>query len=125
MKDEQKKILIIDDELSFVDFLTAFLDREGYSTVIADDGLVGLKVARAEMPDLIILAVMLPEVDGLHVCRLLKYDSDYQHIPILMVTDEGTELDSELMESIDADGMISKPVNPEDMLTKISKIVMN
>ncbi|NOZ09146.1 MAG: response regulator [FCB group bacterium] len=118
----RKKILIIDEELSFVDFITAFLDQNQMSVISADDGLTGLKLARSERPDLILLAVMLPEIDGLHVCRLLKFDQKYQDIPIILITDQGASLDTNLLTEIRGDLQISKPIEPESFLESIRQI---
>ncbi len=117
------KILIIDEELSFVDFITAFLEQSEMTVLSADDGLTGLKLARFENPDLIFVAVMLPGIDGLHVCRLLKFDEHYQHIPIVLVSDQGAEVDKNLLVEIRADGQLAKPVVPEQLLETISQII--
>lgn len=120
--DDRKKILIIDEELSFVDFITAFLEQIEMKVISADDGLTGLKLARSENPDLILLAVMLPEIDGLHVCRLLKFDQQYQHIPIILITDQGADVDDSLLREIRGDLQISKPIVPETLLEAIKQI---
>jgi DNA-binding response OmpR family regulator len=81
-----KKILIIEDYVNIVDILKMRLNTMGYHVVCAYDGQKGLAMARKEEPDLIILDVMLPKMDGYKVCRLLKFDARFKHIPIMMLT---------------------------------------
>lgn len=118
----ERKILIIDDDLAFTDFITSFLGQHGYAVIYADDGLNGLNIARAEMPDLVITSVMLPEIDGLHVCRLLKFDARYKKIPVMIISEEGTDIDESILQMINADAFFTKPVSPEDFLEKVIRI---
>ena len=89
----QKKILVVDDEADLVETLRFPLEMEGYQVLVSYNGEDGLNKARAENPDLIILDLMLPKLDGYKVCRLLKFDERYKHIPILMLTAKTQEKD--------------------------------
>lgn len=86
-----KTILIIEDYINIVEILTMRLEAMGYSVICAYDGQHGLSKARHEKPDLVILDVLLPKLDGYKVCRLLKFDSRYKHIPIIMLTSRETK----------------------------------
>ena len=83
-------ILIVEDDDTVREALSAGLESEGYEVILSDNGLDGLKQAKEEGPDLILLDLMLPEMDGLSVCRALRRDSD---VPIIMLTARGTEMD--------------------------------
>ena len=88
-----KKILIVDDEADIIEILQFMLEANGYECVTAMDGEEGLKLAREISPDLIILDVMMPKINGYKISRLLKYDNKYKDIPILMVTARSQEED--------------------------------
>ena len=81
-----KKILIVDDEVNIVKILKSRLASAGYEVLTASDGNEGLERARGSLPDLIVLDLMLPKIDGYNVCRLLKFDKNFAHIPIIMMT---------------------------------------
>ncbi|MDH4267824.1 MAG: response regulator, partial [Deltaproteobacteria bacterium] len=81
----QAKILIVDDEIDLTETIRFSLELEGCNVLVASNGEEGLNVARQEKPDLILLDLMLPKLDGYKVCRLLKFDERYKHIPILML----------------------------------------
>lgn len=86
-----KKILIIEDYKNIVEILTMRLEAMGYEVLCANDGQEGLNLARRENPDLIILDLLLPKMNGYKVCRLLKFDAKYKHIPIIMLTSRESE----------------------------------
>ena len=118
-----KKILVIDDEVELTKAMTIRLNTAGYEVSIAHDGEGALKKARLEKPDLIILDLMLPKIDGYKVCRLLKFDQKYREIPIIMVTARVEEEDKRLGMETGADEYITKPFDWSDLLEKITKFI--
>jgi len=115
----KKKILIVDDEPDIVETLKFLIESEGFESIIALDGEEALKKAKEENPDIMILDVMLPKINGYKVCRLLKFDSKYKHIPILMVTARSQEEDKVIGEETGADEYITKPFDINELLEKI------
>jgi two-component system alkaline phosphatase synthesis response regulator PhoP len=114
-----KRILIVDDEPDLVETLRFPLEMEGYQVLVADNGEMGLNLARKERPDLIILDLMLPKLDGYKVCRLLKFDERFKEIPVLMVTAKTQEKDRLLGKETGADEYITKPFDIEKLLEKV------
>lgn len=103
-----KKILVIEDDISTVDLLRHRLTNMGYKVIYAYDGYTGLELAQKEYPDLIILDVLLPKINGYKVCRLLKFDEKYQHIPIIMLTSREGKNQQELGKQTGADQYVLK-----------------
>src|SRR5438046_9921841 len=97
------RILIIEDERGLTDVLTYNLQREGYEVTVAHDGQEGLRKAQMQLPDLIILDLMLPTLDGLEVCRELRAGERTRHVPILMLTAKAEEMDQVVGFSLGAD----------------------
>ncbi len=114
-----KKILIVDDEVDLVETVRFPLEMEGYHVLISYNGEDALNQARKENPDLILLDLMLPKLDGYKVCRLLKFDDRYKHIPILMLTAKTQERDQALGMETGANEYITKPFEMEDLLKKV------
>jgi len=114
-----KKILIVDDEVDLVETVRFPLEMEGYHVLISYNGEDALNQARKENPDLILLDLMLPKLDGYKVCRLLKFDDRYKHIPILMLTAKTQERDKALGMETGANEYITKPFEIEDLLRKV------
>ena len=108
---DKKTVLIVDDEHDIVETLQFILETEGINCIVAYDGEDALNKAKTEKPDLIILDVMLPKINGYKVCRLLKFDAKYKNIPILMVTARSQEEDKAIGEETGADEYITKPFN--------------
>ena len=104
----QKKILIVEDYANIVEILTMRLEQMGYQVMSARDGHHGLSLARKENPDLIILDVLLPKMNGYKVCRLLKFDSRYKHIPVIMLTSRETPDHEQLGRETGADEYVYK-----------------
>lgn len=119
-----KKILIVDDERDIVETLKFILESEGFNCIVAYDGEDALNLAKTENPDLIVLDVMLPKINGYKVCRLLKFDAKYKHIPILMVTARTQEEDKIIGEETGANEYITKPFDIET-ITKLVKEYLN
>ena len=116
-----KKILIVDDEVDLVETVRFPLEIEGFDTLVSYNGEDALNQARKEKPDLIILDLMLPKLDGYKVCRLLKFDERYKHIPILMLTAKTQEKDKILGKETGADEYITKPFEMDYLLGKVKK----
>lgn len=114
--DEKKKILIVDDEQKIVDLLVHTLQREGYETIEANDGQTAIDIAIEQRPDLILLDVMIPRVDGLSVCKKVK---NYYNVPILMVSAKDDELDRIVGLEIGADDYITKPFSVREVAARV------
>lgn len=115
-----RKILIVDDETRLVDVLKAYLERDGYKVVSAYDGKQALVQARREKPDLILLDLMLPEVDGLEVCRTLRKESD---VPIIMLTARSEETDKLIGLELGADDYVTKPFSPREVVARVRAVL--
>jgi two-component system alkaline phosphatase synthesis response regulator PhoP len=114
-----KKILIVDDEADLVETVRFPLEMEGYHVLVSYNGEDALNQARKEKPDLILLDLMLPKLDGYKVCRLLKFDDRYKHIPILMLTAKTQEKDKILGMETGANEYITKPFEMDFLLNKV------
>lgn len=118
-----KKILIVDDEIDLVEMLTIRLEANNYQVISSADGQDGLDKARTEKPDLIILDLMLPKIDGYKVCRMLKFDEKYKRIPIILFTARAQESDMRLGEEVGADAYLTKPFEPDILLGKVAELL--
>ena len=118
-----KKILIVDDEVQLVEMVKLRLEANGYSVITACDGQEGLDKARIEKPDLIILDLMLPKIDGYKVCTMLKFDEKYKNIPIILFTARAQQEDEKLGKEVGADAYITKPFEPQVLLDKIKALI--
>lgn len=116
-----KKILIVDDEQDIVESLKFVLETSDYTCYCAYNGEDGLRLAKELVPDLIILDVMMPKINGYKISRLLKFDKKYKDIPILMVTARSQEEDKLIGEETGADEYITKPFEMEDVLSRVNK----
>ena len=114
-----KKILVVDDEVDLVETVRFPLEMEGYDVLVSYNGEDALNQARKENPDLIILDLMLPKLDGYKVCRLLKFDERYKHIPILMLTAKTQEKDKTLGMETGANEYITKPFEMDYLMEKV------
>ncbi|QCX32566.1 response regulator transcription factor [Caloramator sp. E03] len=118
-----EKILIIDDESNIVELIKYNLEMNGYKILYAFDGNEGLKIAKDEKPDLILLDVMLPGIDGFEMCKLIKKDKEIEQIPIIMLTAKGEEFDKILGLELGADDYITKPFSVRELLARIKAIL--
>ena len=116
-----KKILIVDDEQDIVESLKFVLETADYLCYCAYNGEDGLKLAKELMPDLIILDVMMPKINGYKISRLLKYDKKYQNFPILMITARSQEEDKLIGEETGADEYITKPFELDTVVDKVNQ----
>src|SRR4051812_775786 len=103
------RILIIEDERGLTEVLTYNLQREGYEVAVAHDGQEGLRKAQMQLPDLVLLALMLPTLDGLEVCRELRAGERTRKVPILMLTAKAEETDQVVGFTMGADDYVPKP----------------
>lgn len=117
----KEKILVVDDSPTVVEIVKSILESEGYEVLTAGDGLEGLNKARNEAPDLIILDVMLPKMQGYQVCRLLKFDDNYKDIPVIMYTSKDQEESKTTGMKTGADAYLIKPVEPEKLLDTVKE----
>lgn len=113
-------ILVVDDEKPIAEILKFNLEREGYRVVVAYDGEEALEAARAQHPDLMILDIMLPKLDGFAVCREVRKDSD---VPILMLTAKDQEVDKVLGLELGADDYVTKPFSPREIMARVKAIL--
>jgi DNA-binding response OmpR family regulator len=119
----KKRILLVDDEAQLVEMVKLRLEANDYDVITAYDGQEGLDKARNERPDLIILDLMLPKVDGYKVCRMLKFDEKYKAIPIILFTARAQESDEKLGYEVGADAYIIKPFEPQVLMGKIKELI--
>ena len=120
---DKKKILVVEDEKDLVETIKLRLEANNYAVITAYDGQEGLKKARSEKPDLIILDLMLPEINGYKVCRMLKFDQKYKKIPIIMLTARAQDSDKQMGQEVGADAYITKPFEPQVLLAKIQELI--
>jgi two-component system alkaline phosphatase synthesis response regulator PhoP len=119
----QKQILVVEDEEDIQELLKYNLAKEGYQVHCVDSGEAGLQEARKMFPDLLILDLMLPEMNGLEVCRQLKSDSKTQPIPIIMLTAKGEESDIILGLEMGADDYVTKPFSVQVFLSRVRAVL--
>jgi DNA-binding response OmpR family regulator len=109
MASSKTRILIVDDEADLVSVLRIGLEIEGFEVIAASDGEEGLRKAREERPELVVLDLMLPKLDGYRVCRALKFDERYRSLPIVILSARSGEQDRRLAFDMGADAFVSKP----------------
>jgi two-component system alkaline phosphatase synthesis response regulator PhoP len=117
---KKSRILVVDDEPDLVELVRHHLVREHYDVVTAGDGETGLAEARRKVPDLVVLDLMLPGIDGLEVCRRLRQDPRTEHIPIVMLTAKGEESDAVIGLSQGADDYVRKPFGVKELIARIA-----
>jgi len=118
-----KIILLVDDEKDLSKAIAFRLEANGYKVLASYDGQDGFEKAKKEKPDLIILDLMLPKMDGYKVCALLKGDTRYSRIPIIIFTARAQDDDMNMAKEIGADAYITKPFEPETLLLKIKELL--
>lgn len=121
--DKKKRILVIDDEQDIVNMLKLRLIAGGYDVLTSSDGIEGLNIARRDRPDLILLDLMLPRMDGYKICALLKKDTRYANIPIIMFTAKAQEADKQMGSEAGADAYITKPFGYQLLSDKIQELI--
>ncbi len=119
----KQKILVVDDEPEAVELLEFNLKQAGYDVITAADGGEALHKAKAAQPALVVLDLMLPEIDGLEVCKLLRRDPTTAKMPILMLTAKAAEIDRVLGLEFGADDYVTKPLSPTELVLRVKKIL--
>ena len=119
----KSKILVIDDEPDAIELIEFNLKQAGYEVITAADGTEALKKARSVRPALILLDVMLPEVDGLEVCKILRRDPITADTPIIMLTAKAAEIDRVLGLELGADDYVTKPFSPRELVLRVKKML--
>ncbi len=122
---DKKRILIVDDEEDIVETIQFGLELEGFECLVANDGEEALLKAKRENPDLILLDIMLPKINGYKIARLLKFDESYKHIPIIMLTARAQQTDIELGEETGADEYVTKPFEMDELVNMIRKYLLD
>src|SRR5580700_9461291 len=115
------KILVVDDEPDVLDLVTYNLTHAGFQTLTAVDGAEALRKARSNAPDLILLDLMLPEMDGLDLCKLLRRDAKTSAIPIIMLTARASEMDRIVGLELGAADYVPKPFSPRELVLRVKK----
>jgi phosphate regulon transcriptional regulator PhoB len=118
-----KKILVVDDEADILELVVNNLRAAGFAVTTAETGAAALKKANADLPDLIVLDIMLPEMTGLEVCKALKKDNATLHIPIIMLTAKAEEVDRVVGLELGADDYVSKPFSPRELVLRVKSVL--
>jgi DNA-binding response OmpR family regulator len=119
----KKKILVVDDEKDIVELLRFNLERDGFKVIPSYNGEDALRLVKSQLPDLIILDLMLPGMDGLEICRILKRDSSTFSIPIIMLTAKEEEADIVVGLELGADDYITKPFGIKEMIARVKTVL--
>jgi len=117
-----KKILIVEDEQDILQLVKLYFEKEGFRTVTATTGVEGLKSAKQDNPDLIILDLMLPEMDGLEVCKRLRSAPETAMLPIIMLTAKAEESDTVIGLELGADDYVTKPFSPKTLVARVKAL---
>lgn len=123
MTPNKPKILIVDDEPDALELIKFNLKESGYRVLTAPDGRKALEVLRNESPDLVVLDLMLPEVDGLEVCKIIRRNVETADLPIIMLTAKAAEIDRVLGLELGADDYITKPFSPRELVLRIKNLL--
>lgn len=115
-----KKVLVVDDDVKTVELVKLYLNRDGYRVLTAYDGTEALRLAREGYPDLIVLDLMLPGIDGLEICRTLRGESD---VPIIMLTAKTTDQDKLVGLDLGADDYVTKPFSPRELAARVRVVL--
>ncbi len=122
-KKKNHKVLVVDDDPSVIRLVETLLKSRGYQVLTADEAPRGLEVAVKQTPDLIVLDVMMPIINGFNICRLLKSQPNLSHIPIILLTSRSSEEDRQIGLEVGADVYIAKPLNTEEFLGKVKELL--
>ena len=126
MSNEAKRILCIEDETDMIDLIRLILARQHYSFDSANGGEDGLRKIRETMPDLILLDLMMPGMDGWEVYQQIKADEKTRHIPVIVVTAKAQKIDKVLgLQIAKVDDYLAKPFSPEDLITSVQRVLNN
>ena len=117
------RILVVDDEIYIVHILDFSLGMEGYEVLTALDGEQAVEKARAEHPDLIVLDIMMPKLDGYETCKLLKAEAGTRDIPVILLSAKGRNVDQKIGFEVGADDYITKPFSPRKLVERINALL--
>lgn len=117
------KVLVVDDEINITQILEFSIGAEGYDVITAMNGEEAIDKARREQPDLIILDIMMPRIDGYEACRILKANPLTKNIPVILLTAKGRDIDKRLGYEVGATDYIVKPFSPNKLIDKIQKLL--
>ena len=120
----KKRILLVEDEPDLFEVVKAALEFQGYEIIPAHDGLAAFNKAKEHIPDIIILDIMLPKMDGYKVCGMLKADTRLSRIPIIMLTALGEDIDKKLGEEMKVDSYLVKPFEPHKLLEEVKRLIL-
>jgi len=120
---DRKRILVVDDEIYIVHILEFSLTMEGYQVLTAADGEEAMRLIEQERPDLVVLDIMMPKMDGYEVCRRLRQDEQLKGIPVILLSAKGRAVDREVGLQAGADDYITKPFSPRKLLEKIRDLL--
>jgi two-component system alkaline phosphatase synthesis response regulator PhoP len=115
-----KRVLVVDDDAKTVELVKLYLKRDGYRVLTAYDGIEALRLAREGHPDLIVLDLMLPGIDGLEICRTLRTESD---VPVIMLTAKTTDQDKLVGLDLGADDYVTKPFSPKELAARVRAVL--
>ena len=119
----QAKVLVVDDEVYILHILDFILGAENYDVITAMNGEQALEKVREEKPDLIVLDIMMPKLDGYETCRLIKSDPKTKAIPVILLTAKGREVDQKLGREVGASDYITKPFSPSKLIDRVQSIL--
>jgi DNA-binding response OmpR family regulator len=117
---KEKTVLVVEDDKNTASLIALYLEREGFSPVTAGDGEAGLEMAKTHRPDMVILDLMIPKVDGWEVCRRLRQDSN---VPVIMLTARGEEIDRVAGLTLGADDYVVKPFSPRELVARVKAVL--
>ena len=117
-----KKILIVEDEADIAQLVKLYLEKDGFRPTIAKTGLEGLKLVKADRPDMVILDLMLPEMDGLEICKKIRTSMDTALLPIMMLTAKAEESDTIIGLELGADDYVTKPFSPKVLVARVKAL---
>jgi len=117
------RILVVDDEIYIVHILDFSLGMEGYEVITALDGEAALEKMATERPDLIVLDIMMPKLDGYEVCKAIKGNPETAHIPVILLSAKGRNVDQKMGFDVGADDYITKPFSPRKLVERINQLL--
>jgi len=117
------RILVVDDEIYIVHILDFSLGMEGYEVITALDGEQALEKLKTEKPDLIVLDIMMPKLDGYEVCKAIKSSPETRHIPVILLSAKGRNVDQKMGFDVGADDYITKPFSPRKLVERINQLL--
>lgn len=122
-KNKGHKILVVDDDPGFTKLVMGILESNGYEGISSHEAPEGLEIAMKESPDLIVLDVMMPIINGFNICRLMKSEDACKHIPIILLTSRSGEEDQKIGREVGADAYLPKPLNTKVLLDKVKELL--